>query len=230
MWQGGESAALTGTPQQVGLTTSDCAALSLVAHAEVPPFAQLRTHQPTGLRDQEPRVAGLGFDGDTDGDGAVVNLWYRNPQRLPFVTGTELRLYEADVTGTVPARPDLGAFVRWWEGPLVLAPETQMARIEFDAHRLEVNGAAGAGGREGLAPGRTYLLMLAVAGYDPMSGHVDVQQLVPLVRVAASDAGIGYEVFSGIVAFEPTVPGDRAVSRLEEHHGWLGVEIDLTPP
>ncbi len=227
---GRESVPLTGAPQEVRLTAANCTTLSVFADADVPPFAQLRAHQAIGLAAQESRVAGLGFDGATDGDGAVVNLWYRNPHRLAFVTGTELRLYETDATGSVPSHPDPSAFVRWWDGPLVLAPETQMARIEFDAHRLEINGAAGAGGRERLEPGRSYLLMLTVAGYDPASGHVDVQQLVPLVRVVTSDAGIGYEVFSGIVALEPTVPGARAVTRLDEHHGWLGVEMDLAPP
>ncbi len=220
---------LTGTPQQTRLAIRDCGALTLLADADAPAFAQVRPSHSAGNPVREPRVAGLGFDGQVDGDRAVVNLWYRNPHRLPFVTGTELRLYEADATGTGPADPDFSRFVRWWNGPLVLAPDTQMARIEFDARRLEINGTAGAGGASGLEPGRSYLLMLAVAGYDPTRGYVDVQQQVPLARVVRSDAGVTYDVFSGIVAVEHLVPGTRAVTRLASHHGWLGVEMDLTP-
>lgn len=188
-----------------------------------------RPSHPAGNRVREPRVAGLGFDGQVDGDRAVVNLWYRNPHRLPFVTGTELRLYEADATGTGPADPDLSRFVRWWDGPLALAPESQVARIRFDARRLEINATAGAGGDSGLEPGRSFLLMFTVAGFDPASGQVDVLQLVPLARVDVSDAGVAYDAFSGIVALEPLLPGSRAVTRLERHHGWLGVDMDLTP-
>ena len=226
---GRERVALVGAPQRISLAVPDCGALSLVANADVPPFVQVRPRQPVGLVKHEPRVAGLGFDGEVDDGRAVVHLWYRNPHRLPFATGTELRLYAADATGTGPADPDFSEFVRWWEGPLILAPERQLARIEFDATRLEINGTAGAGGASGLQPGRAYLLMLAVTGYDPARGYVDVQQQMPLARVVLGDAGVAYEVFSGIVAVEHIVPGTRSVTRLDDHHGWLGVDMDLTP-
>lgn len=226
---GDTNVALTGTPQQMQSRAPDCDALALSTDADVAPFAQVRPHQPSTLSERESGVAGLGFDGQVEGDQAVVSLWYRNPHELPFVTGTELRLYEADATGTGPAHPDLSRFVRWWDGPLVLAAETQMARIDFDALRLEINGTAGAGGSSGLEPGRSYVLMVAVAGYDPARGFVEVQQLAPLLRVARTDAGVAYDVFSGIVAVKHQVPGTRAVTRLERHHGWLGVDMDLTP-
>lgn len=227
---GPETVTLTGTPQLVPLSARNCEALSLFAHAETAPFVQIRPRRASDFSERRPQVGGLGFSGGMEGDRAVVNLRYWNPHMLPFETGTELRLYEADATGSGPAEPDFTAAVRWWEGPLFLAPEAQDARIEFDAERLEINGTAGAGDALALVPGRTYLLMLVVAGYDPASGLVDVQQQAPLARVAVSDAGADYAVFSGIVEVQHIVPGSRAASRLEAHHGWLGVELDLTPP
>jgi hypothetical protein len=228
---GGVSVALTGMPQHARISVPDCEAFTVFAAADVPPFAQIRPHQGANAQVSKLQpVAGLGFDGAVVGGRAVLNLWYRNPAKLPFETGTELRLYEADATGTVPADPDFNDFVRWWEGPLILAPGIQTARLEFDAGRLEINGATGARGGPILQAGRSYLLMLTVAGFDHASGFVDVQQQVPLARVAVSDGGMVYDVFSGIVDVKHIVPGHRDVSRLEGHHGWLGVDMDLTPP
>ena len=227
---GPETITLTGTPQLVPLTARNCEAFSLFADAEVPPLARIRPQGAFAHAEGESRVAGLGVHGGLDGDLAVVNLWYWNPHMLPFETGAELRLYEADATGTVPADPDVSAAIRWWEGPLFLAPESQNARIEFDAGRLTINGTAGAGGDSPLQPGRTYLLMLVVAGYDPASGFVDVQKQVPLVRVAARADDAAVDVFLGMVGVRHVAPGSRSASPLEAHHGWLGVEIDLAPP
>ena len=228
---GGERVELTGTPQQIRLSIPDCGAFTLFADADVSPFVQVRPRTGNDPPASETEsVAGLGINGQVDGEAVVVSLWYRNPLKLSFETGTELRLYMADATGTVPARPDSKAVVGWWDGPLILAPEAQMARIEFDARRLEINGVAGASGSAEIEPGRAYLLMLTVAGYDAASGLVDVQQQMPLARVTVSDAGGNYDVFSGIVAVRHVVPGTQAVTRLENHHGWLGAEMDLTPP
>ena len=220
---------VTGIPQQFRLSVPDCGALAIVADADLAPFAQIRASRSASLAKRERRVAGLGFDGHVEGKHVVVNLRYQNPHRIAFQGDAHLRLYEADATGTGPARPDFSRFVRRWDRPLVLTPETQMTRIEFDDRRLEINGSAGGGGVPRLEPGRSYLLVFTVAEFDPVSGHVDFQQLLPLARIDVSDAKVAYEVFSGIVALRQMVSSTSAITRLEAHHGWLGVDMDLTP-
>ncbi|MDE2769448.1 MAG: hypothetical protein OXI70_15295 [Chloroflexota bacterium] len=221
---------LTGVPQQFRLSVPDCGALAIVADADIAPFARVRASQPASLAKRDRRVAGLGFDGHVEGEHLVVNLWYQNPHRIAFDAEAHLRLYEADATGTVPALPDFIRFARRWDRPLVLTRDSQMARIEFDARRLEINGSEGGGWVSRLAPGRSYVLMLTVAEYDPASEHVDFHQLLPLARLDVRDAKVDYEVFSGIVALRHLVAGSSAISRLQAHHGWLGVDMDLTPP
>ena len=229
MAAGRESWDLTGIPQQFQLSVPDCGALATISDAEMAPLAQIRASHSASLAEREQRVAGLGFGGQVEGKHVVVNLRYHNPHRIAFEAGTHLRLYEADATGTGPARPDFSRFVRRWSRPLVLTRESQMTRIEFDGRRLEINGSAV--GREipRLEPGRSYLLMFTLAEFDPVSGHVDYQQLLPLARIDVSDAKVTYEVFSGIVALRQMVTSTSAITRLEAHHGWLGVDMDLTP-
>ena len=218
---------LTGVPQDVQLSVPDCDALALVAHAGVAPFAQIRPHHPAARVERESNVAGLGFDGGVDGGRAIVNLWYRNPLGLPFITGTELRLYEARPGGMTPREYHPENSLRWWSGPLVLAPDAQLARIEFDARRLEIDGTAGGATPARLVPGTAYLLALTVAGKDPRSGYAEVQHVVPLARVVLHDEGVTYDVFGGIVAVEPHEPG--TIVRNASRTGFLGLELDQTP-
>ena len=109
-------------------------------------------------------------------------------------------------------RPDTStnprtASLRWWPGPVALQSPEQIARIEFDAQRLEINGDSGGGAVDSLTPGRTYLLTLTVAGTVPRYGLVEIQHIVPLARVVVGETSVAYEVLSGIVAIEHHVPG-----------------------
>ena len=78
---------LTGAPQVTNLTIRDCQKLALTANASVAPFARLRPALPGHANDSAKQVAGLGFDGGNDGSLAIVNLWFRNPHRLPITSG-----------------------------------------------------------------------------------------------------------------------------------------------
>ncbi|MCY3782993.1 MAG: hypothetical protein OXG79_04315 [Chloroflexi bacterium] len=203
-------ATLTGLPQVVQLTVPDCGALALSADSAIPPFVQIRPrHAGTAVVVDAP-IAGLGFDGSVDGERAVLNFWYRNPEDIAFTTGTEFRLYEASPLG-VDLQPDnpnpRTASLRWWPGPVALRAPEQIARIEFDARRLEINGDAGGGAASSLTPGKTYLLTLNVAGTDPNYGLVEIQQVVPLARVVVGESGVAYEVLSGIATIEHHAPG-----------------------
>ena len=201
---------LTGLPQVTQLTVPDCGALNLRADAAVAPFAQIRprhTGRPVG---PVAPIAGLGFDGGVNGEHAIINLWYRNPRGVPFVTGTEFRLYEASPLGVglSDSNPNpRAASLRWWPGPIALYAPEQTARIEFDARRLEMNGDGGGGSASQLTPGRTYLLALTVAGVDPRSGYVEIEHIIPLARVVLSETGVDYEVLSGIVTIEHHAAG-----------------------
>ena len=200
---------LTGRPQVLQLEVSDCGAFTLSAGAAIPPFAQMRAHYSGRSVDRDAPIAGLGFDGGVDGERAVLHFWYRNPHAVPFATGTEFRLYEASRLG-VDLHPDnpnpRTASLRWWPGPIGLNAPEQIARIEFDARRLEINGDAGGGSTSSLAPG-DYLLTFTVAGVDPRYGLVEIQHIVPLARVVVGETGVAYEVLSGIVAIEHHAAG-----------------------
>ena len=198
---------LNGRPQQIQLNLADCGSPVFSSYEQVAPFVQIRSRRPGMHVSSASGIAGLGLDGGVDRDRAVVNIWYRNAGEVSFVTGTEIRLYKADPIGIAPAVPNLNSSLRWWRGPLVLASEEQMVRIEFDAGRLEVNGIAGVGGEEELELGRTYLLTLNIAGADPRSGVSEIQHQVPLVRVVVNDQGLSYDVLSGIVAVEDSELG-----------------------
>ncbi len=203
---------LTGLPQVILVAVPDCGALTLRADSGVAPFAQIRPHHQGRPVDLDAPIAGLGFDGGVVGQHAIVNLWYRNPDAVLFVTGTEFRLYEADPLGvglSASIPNPRTASLRWWPGPLALYAPKQTARIEFDARRLEINGDSGGGSASQLTPGRTYLLALTVAGVDPRYGYVEIQHIVPLARVVLSEAGVYYEVLSGIVTIEHHAPGTR---------------------
>ena len=201
---------LTGRPQVVPLTVPDCGALALSADAAIAPFVQIRPRHLGELADSDAPVAGLGFDGGVDSERAVVNFWYRNPEHIGFTTGTEFRLYEASALG-VDLQPDnpnpRTASLRWWPGPVALPAPEQIARIEFDARRLEINGDSGGGAASSLTPGQTYLLTLNVVGTDSRYGLVEVQHIVPLARVVVGETGVAYEVLSGILAIEHHAPG-----------------------
>ena len=219
-------AELSGAPQITNLAVRDCQKLAFSAHADVAPFAQLRPTYPVPDHASQPKVAGLGFDGGTDGDVAIVNLWYRNPHRLPFTSGTEFRLYRAGRAGVVPVETDPLESIWWWSGPLTLAVDTQMARIDFDPQRLTINGDEGVRMSD-LVPGRSYLLTLNVSRFSPETASLWIQQVIPLVRFEVRDAGNTSEVFSGIVGIEHREVG--AQSRWLDYSGVIGWEIDLTP-
>ena len=201
---------LTGLPQIIQLAVPDCGAFTLRADAAVAPFVQIRPRHTGRPVELVAPIAGLGFDGGVDGQRAISNLWYRNPDGVPFVTGTELRLYEADplgvgLTDSIP-NPRT-ASLHWWPGPLALYAPEQIVRIEFDARRLEINGDSGGGSLSSLSLGQTYLLALTVAGVDPRSGYVEIQHIIPLARVVVSETGVNYELLSGIVTIEHHAPG-----------------------
>ncbi len=217
---------LTGAPQVADLPVRDCRKLAISAHASVAPFAQLRPAVPAPDDKPQARVAGLGFDGGSDGDRAVVNLWYRNPHRLPITSGTEFRLYRAGPSGVVPVETDPRDSVWWWSAPLTLALDTQMARIEFDPRTLTINGAPGVQSSE-VVPGLSYLLALNVARFHPESASLWIQQVIPLVRIEVHESGTSSEVFSGIVNIEHREIGGP--SRWFKYTGIIGWEIDLTP-
>ena len=154
---GSSDLVLTGLPQVIQLAVQDCGALTLSADSPVAPFVQIRPHHAGRPVDPGAPIAGLGFDGGIDGERAVLNFWYRNPDHFSFTTGTEFRLYEADRLG-VSLRPSGNpnprtTSLRWWPGPVALQAPEQIARIEFDARRLEINGDSGGGAVDSLTPG-----------------------------------------------------------------------------
>lgn len=218
---------LSGTPQLVELGVSDCERLAFAAHGAVSPFAQLRPQRSVGGSLSAPASAGLGFDGAVDGDNVVMHFWYRNPQRLPMMSGTEFRLYELGAMAFTPVDPDPRASIRWWRGPLLLAADGQMARIEFDLRRLEINGDPGGGEDLQLVPGRNYLLALTVAGVDPRSVHAEVRHQIPVAQIGMGPSGMSADVFSGIVRISPRTAG--VVNWWVEYSAGLGWDIDLTP-
>ena len=218
---------LAGTPQRFRVPGSACAQLVHIGGGNVAPFAQARQFRSDSPPMLSSHVAGLGFDGTSEGSRAIINLWYRNPRSLSIVTGSEFRIYEADQTGVAPLHLSPLNSLRWWSAPIVLAAHTQMAQVEFDAYRLEINGKAGSGENNELKPGRTYLLALNIAGADPDSGLADVLQQIPLVRVLVGDTGISYETLSGVLAIEDRRPGTQW--RQLPTSGSISKDVDFTP-
>ncbi len=217
---------LSGVPQITDLNVRDCRKLAVTAHADVAPFAQLRPEYPASADNPQPQVAGLGFDGGNVGDLAIVNLWYRNPHRLPITSGAEFRLYRTGPSGVVPVETDPRDSVWWWSAPLTLGLDTQMARIEFDPRTLTINGAPGVQSSE-VVPGRSYLLALNVSRFHPESASLWIQQVIPLVRIEVHESGASSKVLSGIVSIEHREAGGP--SRWFKYTGIVGWEIDLTP-
>ena len=208
---GSSELVLTGLPQVIQLAVPECGALTLSADSGIAPFVQIRPHHAGRPVDPRVPVAGLGFDGGIDGERAIINLWYRNPREISFTTGTEFRLYAVSPLG-VGLQPDTHAnprttSLRWWPGPIALHAPEQIARIEFDAGRLEINGDSGGGAVDSLIPGQTYLLALTVAGTNTRYGLVEIQHIVPLARLVVGETGVAYEVLSGIVTIEHHAPG-----------------------
>ena len=222
---------ITGRPQVVQIAVSDCGALTLSADAGIAPFVQIRPRHVGGPSDSDAPIAGLGFDGGVDGERAIFNFWHRNPEDIDFKTSTEFRLYEASPLGVDlhPDNPNPRAdSLRWWPGPVALYAPEQIARIEFDARRLEINGDTGGGAVSSLTPGQTYLLTLNVAGTDPRSGLAEIQHIVPLARVTVGETGVAYEVFSGIVTIEHHPPG--TILQRTGFDGGLTEDAALSPP
>ena len=222
---------LTGLPQVVQLAVPDCGALTLSADSPVAPFVQIRPHHRGASVDSDAPLAGLGFDGGVDGERAIINFWYRNPHDIAFATGTEFRLYEASPLG-VGLRPDINTnprttSQRWWPGPIALQAPEQIARIEFEARGLEINGDSGGGAVDSLTPGQTYLLALTVAGTDTRYGLVEIQHIVPLARVVVGETGVNYEVLTGIVTIEHHAPG--TILQRTGYDGGLPEDAILTP-
>ena len=230
---GSTDVVLTGLAQVVPLTVPGlCNALALSADSAIAPIRPDSTTSHGRMAvDLDVPIAGLGFDGSVDGERAVLNFWFRNPEEIAFTTGTEFRLYEASALG-VDLQPDnpnpRTASLRWWPGPVALRAPEQIARIEFDARRLEINGDAGGGAASSLTPGKTYLLTLNVAGTDPRYGLVEIQHVVPLARVVVGEAGVAYEVLSGIVTIEHHAPG--TIYQRTGYDGGLARDATLRPP
>ena len=200
---------LTGTPQVLDLTTGDCE--KLVVFASKPPnhaapFAQVRPKRQGGLPDPETPTAGLGVAVAIEGEKTLLNVWYGNPDKLPFAAETEMRLYDIGRSGR--ALSDLAkTSVRWWNGPIDLTSETQMARIEFDPLTVEMNGSRGLGLSNEIRPGRTYLLTLNVSHGGVRSGNVVIQQQIPILQFMAREPHTSTSVFSGITSVEHRADG-----------------------
>ena len=201
---------LTGLPQVFQVAVPDCGAFTLRADAAVAPFAQIRPQRSVRPVEMDVPIAALAFDGGVDGGRAIISLWYRNPDGVPFVTSTEFRLYEASRLGVGLSQDNpnpRAASVRWWPGPAYLPAPEQSVRIEFDARRLEINGDPGGGSASRPTPGQTYLLALTVAGVNPRDSLMEVQHIVPLARVVTGETGVAYHMLSGIVTIEHRAPG-----------------------
>lgn len=227
---GATQTALTSLPQVVQLVVPDCGALTLSAPSTIAPFAQIRPHYGERPIDGSAPIAGFGFDGGVDGERAILNFWYRNSEDIAFTTGTGFRLYEASPLGVGldQANPNpRTASLRWWPGPIALNAPEQIARIEFDARRLEINGESGGGSASSLSPGQTYLLALTVEGTDSRYGLVEIQHIVPVARVVVGETGVAYEVLSGIVTIEHHMPG--TILQRTGYDGGLPEDAILAP-
>ena len=230
---GSTELSLNGLPQVVQLTAPDCGALTLSADSAIAPFVQIRPRHAGATLDSDAPIAGLAFDGGVDGERAVLHFWYRNPEDVSFTAGTEFRLYHTSPL-KVGLEPGLHAnpnprttSLRWWPGPIALRAPEQIARVEFDAQRLEINGDTGGGAASSLTPGTTYLLTLNVVGTDPRYGLVEIQHIVPLARVVVGETGVTYEVLSGVVTIEHHAPG--TIYRRTGYDGGLARDAILTP-
>ena len=223
---GPTSAKLNGRPQTFTISTGTCQTLRLATEASVPPFAQVRPLKPDRDQPSGKAEAALGFDSSIAGDLVIISIWYRNPDEIEFSAGTEFRLYEVGPVGITPVSPNARLSKRWWMGPLALSASTQMARIEFDPVRLQINGADGGGVANEIVAGRTYLLTLNVSVVESLSGLAEIQQQIPLVRFTADDGTEVPEAFAGIVRIGQL----GKVTRIsQEYNSKIGWQIDRTP-
>ena len=220
-----QTESLSGKPQVFEISTGTCRTLKLATEANVSPFAQVRALLSEDLSQRVKSDAALAFDGGYDGEAVIINLLYRNIARLPFAASTELRLYEVGPTG-VPMSPNPRTSKRWWVGPVVLDSSIQMARVEFDAGRVQVNGESGGGVANEIVVGRTYLLTLNVAVVGTRSGLAEISQQIPLVRFKAHDKSQSSEVFSGIVNLRRPMMTSGLSHEYSSKIGW---ETDRTP-
>ena len=220
---------MTGTPQLIDVTTNNCEQL-VVLESRAPDrpasFAQIRP-RPRGVSTSLPvPSAGLAVESAVEGNRAIVDLWYRNPHKLPFAAETEMRLYDIGRSGR--ALSDLAnTSVRWWNGPIDLTSETQMARIEFDPLTVEMNGSRGLGLSNEILPGRTYLLTLNVSHGGVRSGNVVIQQQIPILQFMAGEPHTLTSVFSGITSVEHLADG--AAGLVYERPDDADHHLDFTP-
>lgn len=205
-----QTIALTGLPRTVPIELSSCASPVFSLRGRVPPFGQVRAQSSVGVTERPEAAAAVGFSGVVESSAAAVDIWYRNPNRIPFAADSEFRLYRSDQGAISPRSPNPHTSIRWWMAPIVLQSEEQSASVRFDAERLEISGVPGVGGVDDLQPGSSYVLTLNVAASNPNDGIADIQLQIPLIRLFVRDDGISYEALSGIVSIE---------SRLSEPSG-----------
>jgi hypothetical protein len=193
---------LRGVPQLVELLGEECVDVRRIGQdGVVAPFVQVRGRSSNRLSDYVPS-AGLGFDGGIDGDEAVINYWYRNPQGSPFTVGTELRLYKADVAAIGPAVEEPLKSIAWWPGPIILSVETQMGALQFDGQRLTLDGVLPSGSPVSLPDG-SYLLALTLAGLPDGSDSLEIREIIPLLFFTNEQGLIRYTFLSGLIGLDP---------------------------
>ncbi len=222
---------LLGTPQVVALTPRDCEtlhALPAQSALHVSPFAQIRERRlgmPPGGQDP---TAGLGFDGGLDGSRIVMNFWYRNPDSIPFSAHTEFRLYQISGASFHLPKFDPQDKIRLWNGPLALANETQMARVEVDPQEMTINGDLGLGRDKALIPGANYLLTLNVShGGGWLSSNIEVQHQISIAIIQFNGTQTTSEFTTGIISIESGIDDEPSFDRSRNDD--IDVAIDLTP-
>ncbi len=200
---GSREISLSGVPQSVRVAADRCADVEVGWRgAGVTPFVQIRPAGPAAsvaeLARPASASAGLGFDGGVTDDGtAVINLWYRNPDRILFGSGTEFRLYRTSGAGLIDAAsPAVSA--AWWDAPFVLASDLETGRFEFVAATGELIGV-GSGVRRGPFEDGVYVLAFTVVDAGGPGGDLRFHRVVPVLNVQMSDGVPSYRPLSGIV-------------------------------
>ena len=199
----GEAVApLTGSPAVVRVAGLTCdTPIAWTGPGQVPPFVQVRASASAVQEPPADERPSLAFDGGVVDGQAVVNLWYRNAAQRVSALGTELRLYPADASGMAPRDVDPRESAAWWQGPLVLSADLQLARLEFDPRALTINGDTGTGMDGALRDG-SYLLALTLAGLPTGSGDLVVSRAVPLLKLNVQAGDYTVEVLAGILALD----------------------------
>ena len=199
----GEAVApLTGSPAVVRVAGLTCdTPIAWTGPGQVPPFVQVRASASAVQEPPADERPSLAFDGGVVDGQAVVNLWYRNAAQRVSALGTELRLYPADASGMAPRDVDPRESAAWWQGPLVLSADLQLARLEFDPRALTINGDTGTG-MDGVLRDGSYLLALTLAGLPTGSGDLVVSRAVPLLKLNVQAGDYTVEVLAGILALD----------------------------